>query len=191
MPPLSFEHPGSGSPTPRQSSGSRVRGSGASRRHMGCHRARRDQPLVNSRIHPPRDADAGPPKHPIGAGHFIPLSTAVSVIAGPGISSLSAPPSGASLPPPHRTGASQPGYPSALSQAVPAATIVTPAVTQRVIMAMPLPSVGGSQPQISAPLSSGSTQPMDATSASAGLIASPSPVPPPSSCTLHRVPNGL
>ncbi|KAF0097064.1 MAG: hypothetical protein FD142_3172, partial [bacterium] len=54
-----------------------------------------------------------------------------------------------------------------------------------------LPSAGGSQPQISAPLSSGSTQPMDATSASAGLVTSPSPVPPPPSCTLHRVPNGL
>ena len=32
---------------------------------------------------------------------------------------------------------------------------------------------------------------MDLTSASAGLVTSPSPVPPPPSCTLHRVPNGL
>ncbi|KAF0146747.1 MAG: proteophosphoglycan ppg1, partial [bacterium] len=100
-------------------------------------------------------------------------------------------PSGASLPPYHRTGASQPVYPSAPSQAAPAATLVTPAVTQPLIMAMPLPSAGGSQPQISAPLSSGSTQPMDATSASAGLVTSPSPVAPPTSCSLHRVPNGL
>ncbi|KAF0151413.1 MAG: hypothetical protein FD189_2570 [Elusimicrobia bacterium] len=88
--------PATGPPAPRQSSGSRGRASGASRSRTGSHRARRDQPRVNPRIHPPRDADAGPAKHPIGAGPLSPVSTAASVIVGPGISSsLSGPPFGA------------------------------------------------------------------------------------------------
>ena len=87
--------PAAGPPTPRQSSGSLGRGSSASRRRTGSHRPRRDQPSVNPRILPPRDADAGPAKHPIGAGPLIPLPTAASVVVGPCIpASLSGPPSG-------------------------------------------------------------------------------------------------